>query len=90
MLNYYIVLLDDEHMRRLSHAWQLYDRLENKTYRFSHRTSLDKIQMMDALDYERAIIDDHPANLSFYRQLARSKARHFQMEPILINMPSRK
>ncbi len=46
---------DDENL----FAWRLYDRLQNQTYLFAHRTPLDKIQMMDALEYERAYVEEN-------------------------------
>lgn len=37
----------------------MHDRIENKTYIFAHRTPFDKLQMMDALEYERTYVKEN-------------------------------
>lgn len=47
-------LIDGENL----FSWRLFDRIQNKIYLFTHRSPLDKIQMMDALEYERAYVQE--------------------------------
>ena len=52
-------LLEDESLPQLLSAWRLHDRSQHRTYLFSHRTALDKTQLMDALEYERAYVQEN-------------------------------
>lgn len=51
--------LDEENLVHLLFAWRLYDRNQNRTYLFAHRTPIDKMQMIDALEYERAYVEEN-------------------------------
>ena len=62
-------LNDDEH----PFAWRLFDHQQNKSYLFSHRSPLDKIQMLDALEYERAYVEENQmTEMHHYTQLTTS------------------
>ena len=40
-------------------AWRMYDHSQDRSFVFAHRTAFDKIQMMDALEYERAYVEEN-------------------------------
>src|SRR5690349_8439902 len=68
--------LDEENL----FAWRLYDRIQNKTYLFSHRTPLDKIQIMDALEYERAYVEENLSKgleIPLYTRLTTLKSQQY-------------
>jgi hypothetical protein len=62
--------INEDNAVNLLSAWRLYDLIENKMYLFSHRTSLDKMQMMDALEYERVYVEE-------------SLSKGFELPPVL-------
>ncbi|CAF1518214.1 unnamed protein product [Didymodactylos carnosus] len=49
------------------YTWRLHDHTQLKTFLFSHKTQLDKIQMLDAFVYERALVQE---NLSKDRSIS--------------------
>ncbi|CAF1373512.1 unnamed protein product [Rotaria sordida] len=53
------IRFDEENFINVFFSWRLHDHIQNKNYLFSHRTPLDKIQMMDALEYERAYVKEN-------------------------------
>ena len=72
--------MDEENLIHLSYAWRLYDRIQNKTYLFTHRTPLDKLQMMDALEYERAYVEENLSKgleIPLYTRLATIKTQQY-------------
>ncbi|CAF1185928.1 unnamed protein product [Adineta ricciae] len=74
---------DDENVGYISCAWRLYDRIQNKTFLFAHRTPLDKIQMMDSLEYERAYVEENLVKgleIPLYTRLATLKTRQYLNE----------
>ena len=74
---------DDENVGCISCAWRLYDRIQNKTFLFAHRTPLDKIQMMDSLEYERAYVEENLVKgleIPLYTRLATLKTRQYLNE----------
>ncbi len=61
-------------------AWRLYDYSQDKTYVFAHRTAFDKIQMMDALEYERAYVEENLSKgleIPLYTRLATLKTQEY-------------
>ena len=75
--------LDEENLVHLLFAWSLYDRLQNKTYLFAHRTPLDKSQMIDALEYERAYVEENLSKgleIPLYTRLATLKTQQYLAE----------
>ena len=74
---------NDEHL----FAWRVYDHLEEKIYLFAHRTPLEKMQMIDALEYERALVEENSAkdcDNRFYTRITTLKT-----EPYLTDQSSR-
>lgn len=74
---------DDENLGHISCAWRLCDRIQNKTFLFAHRTPLDKIQMMDSLEYERAYVEENLAKgleIPLYTRLATLTTRQYLNE----------
>ncbi|CAF4678654.1 unnamed protein product [Rotaria sp. Silwood1] len=72
--------LDEENLVHLLFAWRLFDRIQNKTYLFSHRTPLDKMQMIDALEYERAYVEENLSKgleIPLYTRLATLKTQQY-------------
>ncbi|CAF1294728.1 unnamed protein product [Adineta steineri] len=72
--------LDEENLVHLLNAWRLYDRTQNKTYLFTHRTPLDKMQMMDSLEYERAYVEENLSkglDIPLYTRIATLKTRQY-------------
>ncbi|UJR09777.1 hypothetical protein I4U23_014004 [Adineta vaga] len=72
--------LDEENLVHLSYAWRLYDRIQNKTYLFAHRTPLDKLQMMDSLEYERAYVEENlikGLEIPLYTRLSTLKTQQY-------------
>jgi hypothetical protein len=72
-------------------AWRLYDRIQNKTYLFTHRTSLDKIQMMDALEYERAYVEENLSKgleIPLYTRLRTFKTQQYLADQSSTSFPS--
>ncbi len=72
-------------------AWRLYDRIQNKTYLFTHRTPLDKIQMMDALEYERAYVEENLSKgleIPLYTRLTTLKAEQYLNDQTSTSLPS--
>lgn len=49
---------DDDDEEHRPFAWRLIDHQQNRTYLFSHRSPLDRMQMIDALEYERAYVEE--------------------------------
>ncbi|CAF1008117.1 unnamed protein product [Adineta steineri] len=75
--------LDEENVVHLLFAWCLYDRVQNKSYLFAHRTPLDKIQMIDALEYERAYVEENLSKgleIPLYTRLATLKTQQYLAE----------
>ncbi|CAF1128972.1 unnamed protein product [Rotaria magnacalcarata] len=74
------IRLDDENLVHVFFSWRLHDRTQNKTFLFSHRTPLDKIQMMDALEYERAYVKENLTKgleVPLYTRLASLKTQQY-------------
>ncbi|CAF1134148.1 unnamed protein product [Rotaria sp. Silwood1] len=69
--------LDEENLVNIFFSWRLHDYIENKIYLFSHRTPLDKIQMMDALEYERAYVKENSLKTPFYTRLSTLKTQQY-------------
>ena len=87
--------LDDENFARTSFSWRLHDRTQNKTYLFSHRTPFDKMQMMDALEYERAYVKENLSKddleIPRYTRLATLETQQYLMDrslPTVRSFPS--
>ncbi|CAF1046707.1 unnamed protein product [Adineta ricciae] len=75
--------LDEENLVHLLFAWRLYDRVQNKTFLFAHRTPLDKMQMIDALEYERAYVEENlmkGLEIPLYTRLATLKTQQYLAE----------
>ncbi|CAF4437470.1 unnamed protein product, partial [Rotaria sp. Silwood2] len=53
------IRLDEENFVNVFFSWRLHDHIQNKNYLFAHRTPLDKMQMMDALEYERTYVKEN-------------------------------
>lgn len=74
---------DEENLVHLLFAWRLYDRIQNKTYLFAHRTPLDKMQMIDALEYERSYVEENLSKgleIPLYTRLATLKTQQYLSE----------
>ncbi|CAF2117751.1 unnamed protein product [Rotaria magnacalcarata] len=72
--------LDEENIVHLLFAWRLFDSVQNKSYLFSHRTPLDKMQMIDALEYERAYVEENLSKgleIPLYTRLATLKTQQY-------------
>jgi hypothetical protein len=72
-------------------AWRLYDRRQDKTYFFSHRTPFDKMQMMDALEYERAYVEENLSKgleIPLYTRLTTLKTRQSLVDQPSTSFPS--
>lgn len=64
-------------------AWRLFDRIQNKSFLFSHRSPLDKMQMIDALEYERAYVEENLSKgleIPLYTRLATLKTQQYLAE----------
>ncbi|UJR36306.1 hypothetical protein I4U23_029034 [Adineta vaga] len=75
--------LDEENLVHLLFAWRLYDRIQNKTFLFAHRTPLDKMQTIDALEYERAYVEENLSKgleIPLYTRLATLKTQQYLAE----------
>lgn len=68
-------------------AWRLYDHIQERTYLFTHRTPLEKIQILEALEYERAYVEENSSKdceNPFYTRITTLKT-----EPYLTDQSSR-
>ena len=75
--------MDEENLVHLIFAWRLFDRVQNRTYLFAHRTPLDKIQMIDALEYERAYVEENLSKgleIPLYTRLATLRTQQYLAE----------
>jgi hypothetical protein len=75
--------LDEENLVHLLFAWRLYDRSQNKSFLFAHRTPVDKLQMIDALEYERAYVEENLSKgleIPLYTRLATLKTQQYLAE----------
>jgi hypothetical protein len=75
--------LDEENLVHLLFAWRLFDRLQNKTYLFAHRSVADKTQMIDALEYERAYVEENLSKgleIPLYTRLTSLKTQQYRAD----------
>ena len=65
-------------------AWRLYDHIQEKTYLFAHRTPLEKIQMLEALEYEQAYVEENSSKdceNPFYTRITTLKTEPYLTDP---------